>query len=88
MSQKKSNYKIKEKINIKLNNSFGSFAIPKEIFFVNAIPKTRSGKIMRRILRIMLNKSKENLGDMSTILDKKPILDIQKKINKYSLRLF
>ena len=42
---------------------------------------------MRRILRIMLNKSKENLGDMSTILDKKPILDIQKKINKYSLRL-
>ena len=85
---KKSNYKIKEKINIKLNNSFGSFAIPKEIFFVNAIPKTRSGKIMRRILRIMLNKSKENLGDMSTILDKKPIIDIQKKINKYSLRLF
>ena len=42
---------------LKLNNSFGSFAIPKEVFFVNALPKTRSGKITRRILRIMLNKS-------------------------------
>ena len=35
----------------------------------------------------MSNKSKENFIDMSTILDKKTILDIKKKINKYSLRL-
>ncbi len=35
----------------------------------------------------MSDKSKENFRDLSAILDKKPILDIQKKINKYSLRL-
>ena len=51
--------KISDKINRDLIENFGSFAIPKKIFFVNELPKTRSGKILRRLLReILINKDK------------------------------
>jgi acetyl-CoA synthetase len=47
----------------------GSIAIPREIQFVRNLPKTRSGKIMRRILRKIANKEHEDLGDISTLAD-------------------
>tara|TARA_B100001027_G_C16105612_1_gene258104 strand:- start:182 stop:622 length:441 start_codon:yes stop_codon:yes gene_type:complete len=76
------NRKISDKINRDLIENFGSFAIPKKIFFVNELPKTRSGKILRRLLReILVNKDK-NFSDLSTIQNKKSIKDIIKIINK------
>jgi acetyl-CoA synthetase len=47
----------------------GPIAKPDKIQFVNGLPKTRSGKIMRRILRKIAEGETENLGDTSTLLD-------------------
>ena len=47
----------------------GAIAKPDKIQFVTGLPKTRSGKIMRRILRKIAEGAIENLGDTSTLLD-------------------
>ncbi len=47
----------------------GAVAKPDKVQFVNGLPKTRSGKIMRRILRKIAEGDISNLGDTSTLLD-------------------
>jgi acetyl-CoA synthetase len=47
----------------------GPIAKPDKIQFVSALPKTRSGKIMRRILRKIAENETKNIGDTSTLLD-------------------
>ena len=47
----------------------GSIARPEQIQFVSGLPKTRSGKIMRRILRKIASGEINNFGDTSTLLD-------------------
>ena len=47
----------------------GAIARPDKIQFVTGLPKTRSGKIMRRILRKIAEGDTSNLGDTSTLLD-------------------
>ena len=47
----------------------GPIAKPDKIQFVPGLPKTRSGKIMRRILRKIAEGDMSNLGDISTLLD-------------------
>lgn len=47
----------------------GKIAVPEKIQFVSGLPKTRSGKIMRRILRKIAEGDVSNLGDTSTLLD-------------------
>lgn len=47
----------------------GAVAKPDKIQFVTGLPKTRSGKIMRRILRKIAEGDTQNLGDTSTLLD-------------------
>ncbi|HSU51731.1 MAG TPA: acetate--CoA ligase, partial [Segetibacter sp.] len=47
----------------------GAIAKPDKIQFVKGLPKTRSGKIMRRILRKIAEGEMKNLGDTSTLLD-------------------
>jgi acetyl-CoA synthetase len=47
----------------------GALAKPDKIQFVRGLPKTRSGKIMRRILRKIAEGETENLGDITTLLD-------------------
>lgn len=47
----------------------GAIAKPDKIQFVKGLPKTRSGKIMRRILRKIAEGENANLGDTSTLLD-------------------
>jgi acetyl-CoA synthetase len=47
----------------------GAIAKPDKIQFVSGLPKTRSGKIMRRILRKIAEGDTSNLGDISTLLD-------------------
>lgn len=70
---------IDEKIRKELIRTFGTFAVPKEIIKIPEMPKTRSGKILRRLLRdIYENPEKDNHGDLSTILNKKIISDIKK----------
>jgi acetyl-CoA synthetase len=47
----------------------GPIATPDKIQFTMGLPKTRSGKIMRRILRKIAKGSLEDLGDISTLSD-------------------
>jgi acetyl-CoA synthetase len=47
----------------------GRIAIPEKIQLVSGLPKTRSGKIMRRILRKVAEGDVSNLGDTTTLLD-------------------
>jgi acetyl-CoA synthetase len=67
-------------INDKICNFFGNWAKPKFVIELSQLPKTRSGKILRRILRILINNPKEkNIGDVSTIFDKNIIDEIRIK---------
>jgi acetyl-CoA synthetase len=56
----------------------GAIAKPDKIQFVSGLPKTRSGKIMRRILRKIAEGETENLGDTSTLMDPAVVSAIQK----------
>ena len=47
----------------------GPHASPEKIQFTDGLPKTRSGKIMRRILRKVAGGDTENMGDISTLAD-------------------
>jgi acetyl-CoA synthetase len=55
----------------------GPIAKPDKIQFVTGLPKTRSGKIMRRILRKIAEGETENLGDISTLLDPAVVEEIK-----------
>ena len=69
---------LKSKINSKIENIFGKFALPDKIIFIKDLPKTKSGKILRRLLRnIYLNKKVSSYGDLSTIIDRSCIKDIK-----------
>ncbi len=52
-----------------VRTEIGPIATPEAIQFAPALPKTRSGKIMRRILRKIAEKDTDNLGDISTLAD-------------------
>ncbi|HNR16526.1 MAG TPA: acetate--CoA ligase [Chitinophagaceae bacterium] len=56
----------------------GPIAKPDKIQFVPGLPKTRSGKIMRRILRKIAEGETENLGDTTTLLDPGVVEEIKK----------
>jgi acetyl-CoA synthetase len=54
----------------------GPIAKPDKIQFVSGLPKTRSGKIMRRILRKIAEGELQNFGDTSTLLDPGVVTEI------------
>jgi len=56
----------------------GPIAKPDQVLIVPGLPKTRSGKIMRRILRKIASKDVSNLGDTSTLLNPQIVEDIKK----------
>ena len=58
---------VKKDLILQVRKSIGPFAAPKVIFIVDDLPKTRSGKIMRRILRKILAGEEDQLGDTSTV---------------------
>ena len=62
-----SNDQIRKDLITQVRKSIGPFAAPKAIFVVDDLPKTRSGKIMRRILRKILSGEEDSLGDTSTV---------------------
>jgi acetyl-CoA synthetase len=55
----------------------GAIAKPDKVQFVSGLPKTRSGKIMRRILRKIAEGETSNLGDTSTLLDPSVVEEIK-----------
>ncbi len=59
----------RQDITLTVSRIIGPIAKPDKIQFVSGLPKTRSGKIMRRILRKIAENDLHNLGDTSTLLD-------------------
>ncbi|KAI4155870.1 MAG: hypothetical protein LQ340_000700 [Diploschistes diacapsis] len=60
---------VRKDLIVQVRKSIGPFAAPKAVFVVEDLPKTRSGKIMRRILRKILAGEEDSLGDISTLSD-------------------
>ncbi len=65
-----------------VRKEIGPIAVPDIINFSPALPKTRSGKIMRRILRKIATDEFDSLGDISTLADPKVVEDIIVEHNK------
>jgi acetyl-CoA synthetase len=61
-------------------NTIGPIAKPDKVQFVSGLPKTRSGKIMRRILRKIASKDTSNLGDTSTLLNPDVVQEIMDNV--------
>ena len=70
---------IKQVIN-QIKKEIGPIAIPKKVYIVPDLPRTRSGKIMRRILRKLF--TKEEPGDLSTLANPESVDEIKNKINE------
>ncbi|MFN0032367.1 MAG: acetate--CoA ligase [Flavobacteriales bacterium] len=69
---------IEEDIVRCVEKQIGRFAKPDKIQIVGGLPKTRSGKIMRRILRKVAEGEMQNLGDTTTLLDPTVVEEIVK----------
>lgn len=67
---------LKEELRQHVRQKIGPIAIPDQIRFSSALPKTRSGKIMRRILHHIAEKRLDKLGDVSTLADPRIIEDL------------
>ena len=60
---------LKKELVVHVRKEIGPIATPEAIQFAPSLPKTRSGKIMRRILRKIAEKNTDNLGDITTLAD-------------------
>ncbi|KKQ68279.1 MAG: Acetyl-coenzyme A synthetase [Parcubacteria group bacterium GW2011_GWC2_39_11] len=66
---------IKEEVVRQIRKEIGPIATPKEVYLVKDLPKTRSGKIMRRILRKLF--TSEELGDLSALSNPESVEEIK-----------
>jgi propionyl-CoA synthetase len=62
-----------------VRQKLGAFVVPRDVQFVRALPKTRSGKVMRRVLKNLTEDTK--VGDLSTIEDGVTVDDIKKALD-------
>lgn len=58
---------LRKELIVQVRKSIGPFAAPKAVYIVPDMPKTRSGKIMRRVLRKILAGEEDQLGDITTV---------------------
>ena len=72
---KKSEDILRAELTQTIRNGIGPIATPQQIYFVTKLPKTRSGKIMRRVLKAIA--SNEKVGDVSTLEDGAAVKDVQ-----------
>ena len=82
-SGEKSNEDLKVELKNWVRKQIGPIATPDLIHFTNGLPKTRSGKIMRRILRKVAANQQDQLGDITTLADPSVVEEIIKnRLNK------
>ena len=72
---------VQEDIKVQLRKDIGPIVSPKQVYVVQDLPKTRSGKIMRRILRKLF--TGEELGDLSTLANPESVERIKRAIKPY-----
>jgi acetyl-CoA synthetase len=73
---------LQKEINALISSKIGPIAKLDRIHFVSGLPKTRSGKIMRRILRKVSSNEMDSLGDTSTLLDPAIVDEIIEKVKE------
>ncbi|MEO9276521.1 MAG: acetate--CoA ligase [Nitrososphaera sp.] len=66
---------LKEELTNHIRKTIGSIATPDRMYFVSKLPKTRSGKIMRRLLKAV--STNEKIGDVSTLEDEATVDEIK-----------
>ncbi|WP_108802634.1 acetate--CoA ligase [Aquimarina sp. Aq107] len=71
---------LSKEVNQQITERIGPIAKLDKIQFVSGLPKTRSGKIMRRILRKIASKDTSNLGDTSTLLNPEVVQEIMDNV--------
>ncbi|NAL78033.1 acetate--CoA ligase [Nitrososphaera sp. AFS] len=71
-----SDQQLRIEITSHIRDSVGPIATPGEIYFVNKLPKTRSGKIMRRLLK-SISSGSSTIGDLSTLEDGTSIEEVR-----------
>jgi acetyl-CoA synthetase len=71
---------LEEELSLKIRNDIGAIATPQQIYFVTKLPKTRSGKIMRRLLKAIANN--ETIGDVSTLEDGAAVSEVQSALDE------
>ena len=69
---------LKQELKLQVRKVIGPIAVPDVIQFAPALPKTRSGKIMRRILRKIAEGEVDNLGDITTLADSGVVAELVK----------
>lgn len=67
-----SNDALRKELIMQVRRSIGPFAAPKTVHIVPDLPKTRSGKIMRRVLRKILAGEEDQLGDTTAVSNRSP----------------
>ena len=70
---------LEKELLIKIRNDISAIATPKQIYFVTKLPKTRSGKIMRRLQKEIANN--ETIGDVSTLEDGAAVSEVQSALD-------
>jgi acetyl-CoA synthetase len=77
---KKGAEEVKNEVINLIRKQIGPIALPKEVYLVEDLPKTRSGKIMRRILKRLF--TGEELGDLSTLANPESVEHVKRVIGK------
>ncbi len=72
---------LKKELNSHVRDDIGAFASCEYIHWAPELPKTRSGKIMRRVLRKLANREEDQLGDLTTLADPGVIDELLKNRN-------
>jgi acetyl-CoA synthetase len=76
MAKEKPDDSLKQELIAWVRKEIGALATPDKLQFAPGLPKTRSGKIMRRILRKIAEDDPSNLGDISTLADPAVVEDL------------
>jgi len=71
---------LMKELTLQVRKVIGPFAAPKQIYIVNDLPKTRSGKIMRRVMRKIVAGEADQLGDLSTLADPSVVDQIKEQV--------
>ncbi|MEM4278721.1 MAG: AMP-binding protein, partial [Candidatus Nitrosocaldus sp.] len=72
---------LRHSIMKQVESSLGAIARPEQIYFVSRLPKTRSGKIMRRLLKAIVNNAR--IGDTTTLEDEASIDEVKKIFEEF-----
>jgi len=73
--------KLKRDLTVHLRKTIGPVATPEQIYFVSKLPKTRSGKIMRRVLKALV--SDKPIGDVTTLEDKASVEEAKQAYQEF-----